>query len=185
MRDILVKEVMVSISDYPCVDEDSTLGEAVVAMDNAPQVVGRGLFPPRAVLVLDKRGSFLGKIGYLDLLQSLEPRYGELEAPIAPSNFTPEFIRSQLRKLDLWQKPLENMCQKAAKIRVRDIVPKLKDAEIIEEDATLDEAIHRMIIEKLQSLLVRKGGEFVGILRLVDVVERIRNMIKACELPTP
>jgi len=183
MKEILVKEVMVSLSDYPTIGEDSTLYEAVVAMEEAPQVVNRGLFPPRAVLIVDKSGRIRGKIGHFDLLECLEPRYGEIDSVVISSNFTPEFIRSQFRKFDLWQKPLEDICRKAAKIKVRDIVRELKEAEIIEEDATLDEAVHRMIVEKLQSLVVRKEKQFVGILRLVDVAERVRSMIKACELP--
>lgn len=184
MKEILVKEVMVSISDYPRVGEDSSLYEAVVAMEDAPQVVNRGLFPPRAVLVLDKTGKIVGKIGHLDLLKCLEPGYGEPDTAVALSNFTPEFLRTQFKKLDLWQKPLDDICRKAARIRVGDIVHKMKEVEIIEEDATLDQAVHRMIVEKLQSLVVRKGEELVGVLRLVDVAERVRTMIKACDLPT-
>jgi CBS domain-containing protein len=184
MKDILVKEVMVSISDYPSVDEDSTLYEVVAAMEDALKTAGRRLFPPRAVLILDKTGRIRGKFGQLELLESLEPRYEEPDAAITRTNFTPEFIKAQFRKLDLWQKPLEDICRKAARIRMADIVRELKDAEIIEEDATLDQAVHRMIVEKLQSLLVRRGEQFVGILRLVDVAERIRDMIKVCETPT-
>jgi CBS-domain-containing membrane protein len=50
-------------------------------------------------------------------------------------------------------------------------------------DATLDQALHQLVVGHHQSLLVTKDGkEIVGILRLTDVFQEISEMIKACNL---
>jgi predicted transcriptional regulator len=52
--------------------------------------------------------------------------------------------------------------------------------EYVKEEATLDEAIHQLIIGHHQSLLVLRGKEIVGILRLNDVFREVCNMIVSC-----
>jgi CBS domain-containing protein len=50
-------------------------------------------------------------------------------------------------------------------------------------DATLDQAIHQLVVGHHQSLLVTKDGkEIVGILRLTDVFQEISERIKECGL---
>jgi predicted transcriptional regulator len=52
----------------------------------------------------------------------------------------------------------------------------------IEENATLDEAVHRLIVCSYQSLLVNRGKKVVGILRLSDVFTKICDTIKSCKV---
>ena len=56
------------------------------------------------------------------------------------------------------------------------------EGEYIKEDATMDQAINQLIIGHHHSLLVTKGNEIVGILRLADVFMEIVQAIKACEI---
>ena len=55
------------------------------------------------------------------------------------------------------------------------------EAEHVDIDATLDEAIHQLIIGSHQSLLVTEGGRVVGVLRLTDVFHEVMLAIKACQ----
>lgn len=183
MQGIRVRELMVPLADYATVDEDATLYEAVLALEQAREKFDQKRAGHRAVLVLDKNRKVVGKIAYLDVLQGMEPKYAEVEElKYTASAFTPEFIRAQLKKYNLWQKPLDDICRKAALVRVRAIMQTPGDAEFISEDATLDEAVHQLIIDRRQSLLVTRADEVVGVLRLSDVVERVCGMIKACKL---
>jgi hypothetical protein len=43
------------------------------------------------------------------------------------------------------------------------------EGEYVREDATLDEAIHRLMVGKQQSFLVAGNDKVTGILRLADV----------------
>jgi CBS domain-containing protein len=186
MKAIQVRELMVPLADYPTVEESATLYEAVLALEQARQKLDQARSQHRAILVLDKNGQVTGKIAYLDLLQALEPKYGEIEElKYTISSFTPEFIKSQLQKFELWQRPLDDICRKAARIHVKDIMHTPSEAEFITEDATLGEAVHPLIIGRRQSLLVKRGDVVVGILRLSDVVEKVCEMIKACDITSP
>jgi hypothetical protein len=54
--------------------------------------------------------------------------------------------------------------------------------EYVEEKASLNEAIHHLIMGHHQSLLVTRGKEIVGILRLSDLFYEVGERIKTCEL---
>jgi predicted transcriptional regulator len=82
----------------------------------------------------------------------------------------------------LWRKPLEDLCKKAAEIRVKQIMHTPGEGELVEEDASLDVAIHQLVMGHHQSLLVARDGEIVGILRLSDVFKEICERIKVCKL---
>jgi CBS domain-containing protein len=56
-----------------------------------------------------------------------------------------------------------------------------KQGEYIAENTGLDEAIHQMLLGRHNSLLVTRGEEIVGILRLTDVFAYVCNNIKACK----
>lgn len=56
------------------------------------------------------------------------------------------------------------------------------EGEYVEEEAGLDEAIHRLVMGHHQSLLVTRGEKIVGIFRLSDLFAEVCNLIKVCEL---
>jgi CBS domain-containing protein len=184
MHSIKVKELMVPLTDYPTVQEDATLYEAVMSLEAAHATFDQSRTRHRAVLVLGKGGRVIGKIGFLDLLQGLEPAYAQVdELKHMGAGFTPEFIRSLLEKYPLWRQSLDDICRKAARIKVREIMYTPAPAEMISEEATLDEAVHHLVVDRKQSLLVTRKKDVVGILRLSDVVEKVCGMVKACSVP--
>ena len=82
----------------------------------------------------------------------------------------------------LWQKPLEDLCRKAAEIHVKDIMSKPTPGEFIEEDASLDEAIHLLVMGRYLSLIVKKDNIISGILRMSDVFKEICDKVKTCNI---
>ena len=54
--------------------------------------------------------------------------------------------------------------------------------EYIEEDASLDEAIHLLVMGRYQSLLVKKGDSITGILRMSDVFKGICDKVRTCSI---
>jgi CBS domain-containing protein len=185
MQSIKVMELMVPLTDYPTVQEDATLYDAVMAMEAAQARFDQGRARHRAVLVLGKSGRVIGKIGFLDLLQGLEPAYAQIdELKHLGSSFTPEFIRSLLEKYPLWRQSLDDICRKAARMKVKEVMYTPSPTELISEETTLDEAVHHLVVDRRQSLLVTRGTDVVGILRLSDVVEKVCGMIKACGHPS-
>lgn len=54
------------------------------------------------------------------------------------------------------------------------------EGEYVDENATLDEAIHMLVMGHHQSLLVTRNDDIIGILRLTDVFAAIFHTMKEC-----
>jgi len=83
---------------------------------------------------------------------------------------------------DLLQKPLDDVCKKASRVRVEEIMEVPGEMEKIAADAGLNVAIHQMVVGQLQSLMVTEADDIVGIPRLSDVFNEICRLIMACPL---
>lgn len=184
MEAIKVKDLMVPSSDYICISEDATLYEAVVTLEEAQARNAPSGHPHRAILICDKDDNVIGKMGYLDLLRSLEPRYSEISDLKKVSGFglTAEFMRSMMQEYELWKAPLDDLCRKAVNVKMGSIVAAPLEGEFIDQDASLDKAVHQLIMGHHQSLLVTAKDRIVGILRLADVFKAVTDRIKACKI---
>jgi CBS domain-containing protein len=178
-----VKDLMVPLSEYATVSEDSSLYEAVLALVEAQERFRKDGYKHRAILAYDKNKKVVGKLSQLDVIKGLEAGYKRLELKgISHTGFSPEFIKSLIKQHDLWSKPLDEICRKAVDIRVKDVMYTPTEGEYVREDATLDEAIHQLVMGKHQSLLVTNQNEIVGVLRLTDVFMEVCELVKACRV---
>jgi len=136
----------------------------------------------RAILVIDKDKNVVGKLSQLDVIRSLEPKYLKFEDRKELSRFglSKDYMDAMLKEYHLWEEPMDNICEKASKIIVKTIMYAPTEGEYVREEATLEEAIHQLVMGRHQSLLVTRGKEIVGILRLTDVFREIANRISAC-----
>ncbi len=184
MQTIKVKDLMVPLAEYATVSEEATLNDAVLALDEAQKRVEGDRDKHRAVLVLDKKGHVVGKLDQWSVLWAIEPRYREMGNLRETSRygFSPEFIRSMIKSYGLWRKPLEGICRKAAEMKVKEIMHSPSEGEYVGENDTLDTAIHQLVMGHHQSLLVTRGEDIIGILRLCDVFRKICDNIKACTI---
>jgi CBS domain-containing protein len=184
MESIIVKNIMVPLDDYATVSEEATLYEAVRSLEDAQQKFNQDKYRHRAVLVYDSRGNIVGKLSQLDVLKGLEPRYegiGELRG-LSRYGLNPERIRQMIKEYGLWKQPIDEICRRAAAIKVKQIMYTPTEGEYVAEDATLNQAIHQLIVGQHQSLLVTRGEKIVGILRLTDIFKKVTNIIKTCEI---
>jgi CBS domain-containing protein len=184
MQSIKVEELMVPLAEYAAVSAEATLSEAVYALETAQKSVEGDREKHRAVLVLDPKGRVVGKLDQWTVLWAIEPRYKEIGNLRETSRygFSPEFLRSMIKNYGLWSKPLDGLCKKAAAIKVKEIMHQPTEGEYVAVDATLDTAIHLLVMGRHQSLLVTRGQDIVGVLRLSDVFRKVSDSIKACKL---
>jgi CBS domain-containing protein len=177
---------MVPLEEYATVSEDATLFEAILALEHAQEMLDRKryLYLHRAVLVYDKNKKIVGKIGQLDALRALEPKYQDLGdfGRMSLTGFSPRFLKNMLQQESLWRSPLRDICAKGASLKVKTFMYTPTEGEYIDADASLDEAIHQLVMGHHQSLLVTRGEEIVGILRLTDVFAEVFQMMKQCEI---
>jgi len=181
MKSIIVKDLMISLSEYAMVEDDADLSEALDALEMAQEQFDQSKYRHRAVLVCEKQtGKVIGKIGQLDVIRSLEPKY-ELfteeknfpKTSMSHLGFSPKFMAAILEQYELWYEPLNDICKTASLIKVKEIMHTPTAGEYVNEEANLGVAVHQLIMGHHQSLLVTNGEDIVGILRLTDVFKEI------------
>ncbi len=183
MKRIAIKDIMIEISDYSTVSENETLAHAISALKKARND-SNYKYKHRAVLVYDEKGDISGKISMFDILKALEPKYQHFEhsdpahGHIGLSRFglNQQFLNSLVDSFNLWDDSLDELVKKANRIPVKNIMYSPTKAEYVRFDVPIGEAIHQFILSSHQSLLVMKGDEVVGILRLADVFNLISNI---------
>lgn len=184
MNPTKVKDVMISLAEYPTISEEATLYESVVALEKAHCSETVPDYKYRALLVKDNRGQIVGKLDHLSVLHALEPQFQDIGdiSMLTRHGLGPSFLRNITRDFELLQKPLDDVCKKASKLRLRGIMNIPANNEYIEQEATLNAAIHQLVIGQYQSLLVKNDDKVVGILRLSDVYHVVLEMMQNCEV---
>ena len=182
METIRVKELMVPLEDYATVPQEASLLEAVLALEKAQMALDPSRYKHRAILVLNEKGKVVSKITMKNILVVLEPNYGKVEGTgvLERSGYSPDLIRAMLVDHALWTEPLQFLCERATTLKVGDLIQAPSEGEYIDDNATLGEAIHQLIVYPYHSLLVTSGDEVVGILRLSDVFAEVCDVIKSC-----
>ena len=182
MKTYQVKELMVPLSEYATISEDATIYEAVKALEKAQEEFDHTRYRHRAILVMDKNGKVVGKLSQLDILKSLEPKYREIrpDSHISKLGFSKKFILSMVENYQLFNTPMEDICRKSGEQHVRDSMHILTEGEYIDIAASLDKAIHLLVIGHHQSLLVTEGEKIVGILRQTDVFAAVFHAMEEC-----
>ncbi len=168
---------MVPLEEYPTVPDDASAYEAVIALEKAQEAFDKTRYRHRAILVRDKSNRIVGKVSQWDLIKSLEPKYEELEE-ISLSGLSPLLIKSMMENHRLWQGDLDALCKRAASKKIKDIMYRPTEGEKLEEDAMLGEALHLLVVGRHQSLLVTRGKDIVGILRLTDMFKLVCEKMK-------
>ncbi len=178
MNSKFVKDVMLPLDEYAVVSTDTKLSEALQALDKAQLNLPPGSEPHRAILVSDDKGKIVGKLGHLAFLKALEPKYnvfGDLDK-LSRAGVNEDFINSMMDNFRFWGEDLSVFCRRAHSIKVGKVMKPI--AESIDENATLTEALHRIVMWQTLSILVTRGKRVVGILRLSDLFRVITDYIK-------
>lgn len=185
MKEFKVADLMVPLAEYATVSEEANLCQAVMALEKAQEEFDHTRYRHRAILVLDKQGRVIGKISQLDVLRALEPKYDEIleSRGIHAVGFSKKFLKTMLKDYVLFDNPLADLCRKAIDVPVTRVMHTPTEGEYVEEGASLGQAIHQLVIGRHQSLLVTRGDDIVGILRLTDVFAAVFHAMKACMAP--
>ncbi len=185
MKTKLVKDLMIPVESYTSVPLDATLYDAVVALEQSQESTDPLRYKHRAIFVLDRNGKVIGKMNMKSILGALKPEFSnkESEEILSRSGYSPDLIQSLSEKNALWIDLLQIACDRASQMMVIDVVEPPERPELIDESATLGEAIHQLLVYPLYSLLVMKNEyEIIGILRLSDVYAAVYKQIKKCKM---
>jgi len=172
-----VKDVMLSLAEYAVVEEDATILDALKALKESQDRLPPGKQPHRAVLVRDRGGKIIGKLHHFAFLRALiAERKPMIEKKVLDrAGVSDELLASSMQTLDLLTGDLVDVCERASNVSVRDVYTPANQG--ISEDASLADAISSFLAHQTLSLLVRRAGVTVGILRLSDLFEELARQI--------
>lgn len=177
-----IRDIMIPIDEYVSVGLEDSLYDYFKTLADDMAAKERG-HSHRDALVFGKDGEILGLVAMKDVFMALEPGFKSLLDSLSPGSvLTPEYLAKQFRNIDIWGEPLRNHCQKAATLKVKEMMHVPRDMEYLEADKPLSEALNRYVAGVHQPLLVRDKGKVVGVVRYGDVFARIMDMTLACEI---
>jgi len=174
---------MVPISEYATVPEEATLFEAVLALEKAQEQFQQNRYSHRAVLVMNNRGEVIGKLSQMDFLGALEPKDENLEQirKFKQFGFSRKAVALQQEEYLKTSTPVLDVYSKAAKMNVTQFMQRPTEGEYVDQNASLDMALHQLTAGSNLSLLVTRDANIVGVLRLADVFAAVYHTMKASE----
>ena len=170
---------MTHIADYKTINEDKTLYDVFQILEAE---TSSGKPEHRDLIVLDSAGDFKGKVTMLDIFKALEPNYKKLDTNITNGTFTKDYILKAIKDFNLWLEPVKNLCERGSGIKISNVMHTPKEHEYVDEEDSLEKALHEYVTGVHQPLIVRQGDQVTGILRFEDLYEVIREHMLACKL---
>lgn len=172
-----VSDLMLSLKDYAVVDEGVTIIEALKTLDDAQKKLAEGSYHHRAILVKNKRGLIVGKIGHFAFLEAF--LFSEDKAFNDPvldrAGVSDDMLQTSRQMMKSFQDRLMDdfgmVCRRLQNRKVKDFMRPVSNR--IDEDAPLTEAMKLLVKYQTLSLLVTGGKEktVTGILRIADVFD--------------
>lgn len=182
MEHLRVKDLTIPISEYATVPVGTSLLDAMLTLEQAQEAYTISKYQHRAILVLDENENVVGKIGQLRVLMAVEThshREGEIEE-LKDFGFSADYI-SQIRESYRLQSPILNKesLQLSASKKVEEFMQTPSPGEFVSEDSSLDVAIHKLVSGTHLSLLVTRGDNIIGVLRIADVFAAVFHEMRA------
>lgn len=180
MRNFIVKDLMVPLSEYATVHKGATLYEAVLALEKAQEEFDHTKYRHRAILVMDSDQHVVGKLSHLDVIRALEPKSEAADElkDLEQFGFTKKLVWSLRTHRRLQAPPIADPGAVAGVLKVEDCMQALTEGEYVDEDTSLDIAAHQLVLGNHLSLLVTRKKNIVGVLRLTDVFAALFHSMK-------
>lgn len=180
MKDILVKDVMIPISDYVKVKKEDRLVDVLNAIEGA-RVADQG-HAHRDAIVVDENDRFVGNVAMLDIFRALDPGYRKIRKDRKEKTLTNDFVNRAVKELNLWMEPVEDVCHRSSRVTVAEAMHIPEKSEFINEEDTLGKGLSLYVMGVHQPLIVKKGDTVTGVLRFGDIFEVLHKHLLTCNL---
>ena len=180
MKDILVKTVMIPLSNYVTIEADKTLYDVFQILEKNKASSSRA---HRDAIVVDYNGDFKGKVTMLDIFRTIEPNYKRLFKDYEDGTLTKDYVIDAVLDFQLWTEPMQSLCERGAGIKVSEIMYVPEDNEYLQENDSLEKALHGYVMGSHEPLIVKNGDTVTGVLRFGDLFEVVKDEMLSCPLP--
>ncbi|MDH3947447.1 MAG: CBS domain-containing protein [Gammaproteobacteria bacterium] len=177
---IRVKDVYIKIDDYPNISLHAPIGHAIHMMHDVLEDKTKY----RTILVLDDDDHLKGYLSLRDLIRAVGPDYLHKKRPNMKGHqpFDFEGLTQDMSSLSL-------ILEEGFTLKLQDELdkPVSEYMTLIEDKTSLDDHISKclylMLFRDVLVLPVVENDQVVGVVRLVDLFERIADSVEKVWLP--
>ena len=169
-----VQDVMIPVDQYPSVNPECTLQEAIRILDETKLEVNGRTTSPRALLVLDKDGNFRGCLRRREIMGGLEPKF-----------LMSEPVHYRMKLFDVNLDPnLSELCNTQVRKGIRDqanrpVSEVLRPIETsLNYDDHLMKAIYEMVVYGLSIIPVVREQKVIGIVRSIELLHELAKLVE-------
>lgn len=179
-----VEDLMIPADNLLAIKTTDSFLAVVEGLAQALEEFKTGKRISRVLIVVDDAGNMVGKISPSDVLRSMEPGYNKLlnmdaSAHVQKFGYLIQSLREEVQHAAL---PWDRLCQTAKTHTVQDIMRKPAHSQILQIGESLNEAIHRFVLGKHNTIFVTNGHKLVGMLDMptiyLAIVEKLKTECK-------
>lgn len=180
LDDLRVKDVYVKIDEYPNISQHAPIGHAINMMHN----VLRNKSKFRTLLVLDDDDHLKGYLSIRDLIRAVGPDYLHKKKPAVKGHqpFHIEGLDQDMSALALiWQEGFTLKLHDELKKPVKEHMTLMEDSVSTED--TIAKCLYLMLFRDVLILPVVEEELVVGVIRLIDLFDRIADNVDEAWMP--
>jgi len=174
LDDLIARDFMIPIEEYPHVSASGTICDAMALMHRSLADARKY----RTILVTDEDQHLLGYLSLRDLIRAVGPSYLRKEAPNYKGHQPFQGISNDLSALSLiWQEGFSVKIREEAKKPIQDAMT-LIERTVSPEDP-FAKCIYLMLVQDELMIPVVEDDKVVGVIRQVDIFELIAENLCA------
>lgn len=177
-----VREVMIPIASYVTVREEDSLFSVIQTLESSR--IAKKSRAHRDAVVVDADGEFIGKVTMIEVFRALETNYNKIDVDkiiaAGKGKLTEDMITAATKDFDFWVEPSKNICERGQAKKVSEVMHVPNASEYINEEESIEKALHLYVLGAHQPLIVKKGETITGMLRFGDVFDVIRENLLSC-----
>jgi predicted transcriptional regulator len=172
LDDLVVRDFYVPITDYPHIPASASICDAIQIMHNS-LAEGRKY---RTILVTDDQQHLKGYLSLRDLTRAVGPSYLSKKAPDYKGHQPFQGISDDFTALSLiWQEGFTLKVMEEAKKPVSGVMTLLENT--VRLDDHFAKCAYLLLVQDILILPVIEDEKVIGVVRLVDIFERIANTV--------
>jgi Mg/Co/Ni transporter MgtE len=172
LDDLLARDFMVPIEDYPHITASSTVCDAMSLMHSSLAEAHKY----RTILVTDENQHLLGYLSLRDLIRAVGPRYLRKEEPDYKGHQPFQGVPTDLSALSLiWQEGFTIKIREEAKKSIKEMMT-LIERTVSPEDP-FAKCTYLMLVQNELIMPVVEEERVIGVIRLVDIFELIAECL--------
>jgi CBS-domain-containing membrane protein len=166
-------DLMIPLSEYPHMPYWFTLRQAMATLRSTRIEVGGRVSLPRAFLVFNEAYELLGVVRRRDILRGLEPQFLERKRQSYARKLFE--VRTDPDLLELGDGQVVSRIKERAERPVGDVMRPIKVT--LQHDDHLMKIIYEMVENNLSMIPVLRDGSVVGVVRSVDVLDEVSQLV--------